>query len=180
MCLFGLTPKKGQPPTTCASACAFAYLVADFRIGSDVLLHRPYFPASMFAGLAAAEAKKQYQSASADLLKALLARGVGDDIVRDIANTPSNEALLLRRGYPRFSPWLEEWLSARCGDDLSASEREEHNNLLSKDISSVFAGLAPMGDDERLAFDRLTAKSNRYSNCAIQSLISEQKRAQRK
>lgn len=104
------------PDSECASACALLFLTADLRFEvTDVYLHRPTFPPEMFNKMSAPQARNAYQAAVSELLSELRQRGVPDDQIELMMNIPSEDARALRSDYPERSPWMEEWLAARCG-----------------------------------------------------------------
>jgi hypothetical protein len=99
----------------CASACALIYLAANERFGNEVFLHRPSFPASFFAALSAAEAKRAYNTAWLRLRDEMAKRAIPQDDIELIMSIPSASIERIRTGYPAESPWMAEWLAAKCG-----------------------------------------------------------------
>jgi len=99
----------------CASACALIYLAANTRFGDEVFLHRPSFPAIAFGSLPAAAAERLYNAAIGRLRGELAKRAVPQDDIELMMSIPSASVEKIRRGYPADSPWMAEWLSAKCG-----------------------------------------------------------------
>lgn len=147
---------KALPHGVCASACGVVYLLANSRsqIGrfARVLLHRPYFPPGAFSRLNSSEARAAYETAAAMITSRLREAGVGDDTIRTLMNTSSADAVALRADYPNHTPWLDEWLIARCGPE-------------------------PLLDGE---FDQVMKQSIAHAACEKAQLASEAKRLQRK
>lgn len=99
----------------CASACALIYLAANTRFGDQVFLHRPSFPAIAFGSLPAAKAESLYNAAVLRLRGELAKRAVPQDDIELMMSIPSASVEKIRRDYPADSPWMAEWLSAKCG-----------------------------------------------------------------
>lgn len=107
---------SGQPKVAvCASACALIYLAANERFGNAVFLHRPSFPAIFFGSLPAPKAQRLYTAAVLKLRAELAKRAVPRDDVDLIMSIPSASVERIRSGYPKDSPWMAEWLAAKCG-----------------------------------------------------------------
>lgn len=108
------------PDKECASACALLFLTTDMRFKwADVYLHRPTFPSEMFNKMTAPQAKAAYQAAVSELLSELRQRGVQNDQIELMMSIPSDDVRPLDKYYPERSPWMEEWLAARCGSFAS-------------------------------------------------------------
>jgi hypothetical protein len=101
--------------SSCASACALVFLAANNRFGTEVYLHRPTFPSATFAELSGSQAHHAYDAAVDRLLAALRDRRVPDAELQLMMNMASDGLLKLESGYPTNSPWLAEWLIAKCG-----------------------------------------------------------------
>jgi hypothetical protein len=100
--------------SSCASACALLFLAANDRAGNEVFLHRPTFPPAVFAALSGPNAQSAYDGAVDRLLAALRRRRVPEPELQVMMNMPSDGLQKLDAGYPRRSPWMAEWLIARC------------------------------------------------------------------
>ena len=99
----------------CASACSLIYLAANERFGNAVFLHRPSFPATFFRSLTGEQAKHAYDAAWVRLRKEMEERSIPRDEIDLIMNIPSASIERIRGDYPPDSPWMEEWLTAKCG-----------------------------------------------------------------
>jgi hypothetical protein len=99
----------------CASACSLIYLAANERFGNAVFLHRPSFPLAFFGSLNGEQAKRAYDDAWRRLRKEMEERSIPRDDIDLIMDIPSASATRIRGGYPPNSPWMEEWLNAKCG-----------------------------------------------------------------
>lgn len=102
----------------CASACALAFLASDYRMGSQVFVHRPTFDRAMFAGLSAVEANERYNAATKALRDELVRRQIPTDIIQKMMDIPSDQVQKIPSDYPFVSSWLDEWLTAQCGRGL--------------------------------------------------------------
>jgi hypothetical protein len=99
----------------CASACSLIYLAANERFGNAVFLHRPSFPLAFFGSLTGEQAKRAYDTAWRRLRKEMEERSIPRDDIDLIMDIPSASVERIRSGYPQDSPWMEEWLTAKCG-----------------------------------------------------------------
>jgi len=135
----------------CASACAILFVAANSRSGTEVFLHRPAFPAAMFAALPAEDARRAYESASDLLLEKMRARRVPNSILELMMKIPSDRVEKLPDNYPAQSVWLSEWLSAKCGTQESWRKTDD---FLNASITGVM--------------------------CTVESEMSEQRRTQKK
>lgn len=99
----------------CASACSLIYLAANERFGNAVFLHRPSFPLAFFGSLTGEQAKRAYDAAWRRLRKEMEERSIPRDDIDLIMDIPSASVKRVRGGYPPDSPWMEEWLTAKCG-----------------------------------------------------------------
>lgn len=123
------TSQQFNERSMCASACALAALIANERVGSEFYLHRPYFPAIWYAKLSAQEAQDKYEKAKAEIVKRLSRAGVDQQTIQMVLDTPSNSAVRLREGYPKRSPWLDEWFAAKCKRSPDANEITDSDEL---------------------------------------------------
>ena len=97
------------------------YYATNERFGSEVFVHRPTFPADMFAGLSGKEAQSAYDGAIDRLIGELQAHRVSDEQIQQMMKIPSNELIKLSTALPTDSPWLDEWLAAKCGPTESTT-----------------------------------------------------------
>ncbi len=107
----------------CASACALIYLTSDQRFGTEVFLHRPTFPPEMFRQMTAVQAQSEYRKAETTLAAELRQRGVPDSQIELMTSIPSERLQKIERTYPEESPWMEEWLMAKCGSAVREATR---------------------------------------------------------
>ncbi len=110
----------GSPGKLCASACTLIYLAANERFGTEVYVHRPTFPAEMFAGLSGPEAQVAYETTVDRLTDALRAHHVPEEQIQLMMSIPSGSLSKMPLNYPSESPWMDEWLTAKCGQTYSA------------------------------------------------------------
>ena len=108
----------------CASACAFIWLAAPVRYGSEVKIHRPYFARSDFGDLPDEQALAAYNAASQQVRSMLDKRGYSSEFVGRLFNTPRENYQRLKKaeidGLP-VDTSLDELVSARCyGDSAQA------------------------------------------------------------
>lgn len=79
-----------------------------------MFLHRPTYPPELFAALAANKARQAYETATKKLLRELRLRGVPEAEIEMMMSVPSDSVAHLRDNYPGQSPWMAEWLAAKC------------------------------------------------------------------
>ena len=82
-------------------------------------LHRASFRADLFAGLSGPEAEAAYNRAVDRLASELRARRVAEADIQLMTSTPSTSLVKVASDHPTASPWLDEWLSAKCGSERS-------------------------------------------------------------
>lgn len=115
----------------CASACALILLTANERFGSQVFLHRPTFPTAMFADMSGADAQSAYNASVDRLLAELRSRRVPEPILNMMMATGSDELVKLPAELlPYDSPWLEEWLTSKCGSASLARRDSDLSGFL--------------------------------------------------
>jgi hypothetical protein len=107
-------PSRDFACQPCASACALIFMTANMRLGNMVYIHRPSFPKEIFATLSATETEAAYNRATDKLLEMLRERRVADADIQRVMSIPSDITVPLRSDYGEYSPWLEEWLRAKC------------------------------------------------------------------
>lgn len=139
---------------SCASACSLIYLIANDRFGTEIFLHRPTFSASVFRRMTASQAEAAYNKKTQQLLAGLRARGVPESEIELIMGIPSSGVEKLSQDYPQKSPWMAEWLTARCGSLYRAPDPNSANALDFLNIDEV--------------------------NCEVKAITTEQKHAQNK
>jgi len=108
--------------SACASACALIFLTANNRYGTEVFFHRPTFSGEYMRSLSAPNAERMYNSAALRLRSELKKRGVSETMIETIMSIPSAAVRKLPPGFPSESPWLAEWLDAKCGNASATVE----------------------------------------------------------
>jgi hypothetical protein len=108
--------------SSCASACALIFLTANERYGTEVFFHRPTFSVEYMRSLSAPNAETMYNSAALRLRSELKKRGVSESFIETIMSIPSATVQKLTSGFPSDSPWLAEWLDAKCGSTSATFE----------------------------------------------------------
>ncbi len=107
----------------CASACFALVVGASSRIigESQVGLHRPYFERASYANLNAQEAQAIYNEAIKEFSHWLREKQVAQSLIEKMNNVSSKEVYWLNldevNSLGEISPWLEEYLIARCDFD---------------------------------------------------------------
>jgi hypothetical protein len=129
--------------SACASACALIFLTANNRYGTEVFFHRPTFSGEYMRSLSAPNAERMYNSAALRLRSELKKRGVSESFIESIMNIPSAAVQKLPPGFPSESPWLAEWLDAKCGN-TSATE-------IDRIFENVNCKTKALQDQQRLA-----------------------------
>jgi hypothetical protein len=104
----------------CASACALVWITANQRAGTEVFVHRPTFAAAVFDRMSGRGAETAYDEEVARLAAELRRRGVPNSEVDLIMNIPSDNLQKIDSSYPTTSPWMDEWLRAKCGSEQNA------------------------------------------------------------
>jgi hypothetical protein len=107
----------------CASACALLFIATNSRLGSEVYFHRPTFPAGYFSTLSGSEAEQAYNSSVTRLIAGLRQHRVPDPDIQRMMSISSETVEKLEAGYPIYSPWMAEWLLARCGAEVDPTSR---------------------------------------------------------
>ncbi len=125
-----LQPSRVLPNlSACASACALIFLTANNRYGTEVFFHRPTFSGEYMKSLSASDAEKIYNSATLRLRSELKQRGVSESFIETIMSIPSAVVRKLPPGFPSESPWLAEWLDAKCGNTPTIEDGRFAENL---------------------------------------------------
>jgi hypothetical protein len=124
---------KGDPRCTCASACFFIWAAGDERLGDVILVHRPYFDQSFFAGLEIADAEAAYQKLAADARSYLRELGVQDQLTDRLFSIDSQHASYLTAGeldLLRVQSYISELRIAKCGPEPKPGEAPIGNYYL--------------------------------------------------
>lgn len=114
----GCTAKNAE---RCISACALIFLAANERYGTEVFIHRPTFPAEMLGGLSGPQAEGAYETAVDRLLAQLRAHRIPEAQIQAMMGIPSVNLSKLPSDYPSNSAWMDEWLTAKCGQSHPAN-----------------------------------------------------------
>jgi hypothetical protein len=75
----------------CASACAIIWLAAPLRMGSHVIVHRPYFKGGDFSQLPDAVPLKTYEQAAAGVRQLLEDRGYSKEFITKVSSVPQEK-----------------------------------------------------------------------------------------
>lgn len=107
----------------CASACILVLAGGVTRTaftGGQLYIHRPFFDASMFAGLSFDASQRKYAALTSGVQKYLSEMGLADDLFHSMMRVPSNDSQMLEHEYAeRVSllgndPAYDEWIRARA------------------------------------------------------------------
>jgi hypothetical protein len=184
VCMLGAGLKEFDKRAICASACALVYLVSNDRSGHHVYVHRPSFPQSMFAGLTAPKAKEKYEEAMKRTTALLQERGVDSETLKLISNTPSDELKSLPTPLPDRTAWLEEWITAKCEDKLTASQMSKLDQFSLRQKAHQITGQKDshfkLSAEEEAEMSKLEVIEMKHFMCAQSALNFERKRAQKK
>jgi hypothetical protein len=106
---------------TCASACVLVWMAGIMRQGNwRLVVHRPYFDPTYFAGLSADEADQRYRELEQQAYDYLREMDAPESLIRAMREVPSTDGKILDRKYVRDElgtviPSYDEWQTAKCG-----------------------------------------------------------------
>ena len=134
-----IRPRKSAN-CVCNSACAIIWLLAPWRGGNIVGIHRPRFDHKEFAGLTPPQAKIAYNKMIDDVKQRLQDERVNAGIIERMMSTPSNDIYYLTeqdfRVVGKRSAFLEELLIAKCERFLA---QNEEYMAIKRDYDKAFA-----------------------------------------
>jgi len=161
---------RSQENCNCASACAVIWLLAPFRSGNIVGLHRPRFEEKYFANLKPDEAKKTYDKLILNLKEKLSSSQVDQKLIEKNFSTPSDSIYYLSEQEigqaGNEAPFLHEYINAKCAAFIP--EKQKYDSL-GKQIKNLLAK-----QDKLLSKAEWTQEEVVYSN----KLLSEITRLQ--
>ena len=142
-------------------------------------IHRPYYSKQYFAALSAKEAEKKYKTLEKLTREYLKSMGAPDTFISEIFLIPSDEIKLVPRPefirmFPSKIPYLDQWLSDRCGK-LSRSETRDLGVIQADRIIFSNGKLIPKGMSSGYV-NYLINKSKKVRSCEQKTIIKHQKK----
>jgi hypothetical protein len=140
----GLTEAPGA---ICASACFFAWLGSEHRLGDVLGIHRPFEPDEEMKKISPAEANDFYKKLSREIKGYLDEMDVQQHWLDDMMRVPPDDVYMIPldkvdselSGPPPFYdlPSLAQWLSSKCGT-LSKEEDDDAWELAEEKSNGTF------------------------------------------
>lgn len=155
---------------TCASACVLMWMAGTRRAGNwRLVVHRPFFDPTYFAGLNAHQADQRYRELEKQVYEYLHEMDTPESLIRTMRQVPSTDGKVLDPDYVRrelnmIIPSYDEWLTAKCG----RLYLQGHGDLLLKQAQG-----ATLTAEERKFIDQQKS----ISDCRLKAMIEAQKQA---